>query len=251
MRIALKSKILAIGLLVTNPVIFAKNRNKSTDPKRPNILFIVADQFRRASLGFLGQDPVVTPNLDDLAKQGVFFSNAVSNHPLSSPFRAMLLTGKYPLSNGVMANCNSARTEYGNYLKKEETCFSDVLVNNGYSGAYVGKWHLDGPAPTKNGEEVIWDTWCPPENRHGFTYWYAYGTHNNHSNPYYWTTNAAENEITRVNKWSPEHEADIIINYLRNTENQREGSRPFALFWSINPPHTPFTEVPEKYKKQG
>ena len=250
MKITFKSNILAIGLLVSNTAVFAKSRNKSDDSKRPNILFIFADQFRRASLGFLGQDPVVTPNLDGLAKQGVFFSNAVSNHPLSSPFRAMLLTGKYPLSNGVLANCHSGRTEYGNYLKKEEVCFSDVLVNNGYSGGYVGKWHLDGPAPTKKGEKIVWDTWCPPENRHGFSFWYAYGTHNNHNNPYYWTTNAAENEITTVNQWSPEHEADVIINYLKNSDNQRESSKPFALFWSINPPHTPFTQVPEKYKKQ-
>ncbi len=249
MQTSLKSNILAIGLLVSNTAVFAKNRNKSDDTERPNILFVFADQFRRASLGFLEQDPVLTPNLDKLAKEGVFFSRAASNHPLSSPFRAMLMTGKYPLSNGVLANCHSGRTEYGNYLKKEEICFSDVLVNNGYSGGYVGKWHLDGPAPTPKGIKPIWDTWCPPENRHGFTFWYAYGTHNRHNNPYYWTTDAAEDEPITVDQWSPEHEADVIINYLKNTDNQRESSKPFALFWSINPPHTPFTQVPDKYKK--
>ncbi|MBD0724726.1 hypothetical protein B6A10_06000 [Flavobacterium sp. L1I52] len=224
--------------------------SKSKTEKQPNLVFIFADQYRRPSLGFLNEDPVVTPNIDQLAKEGVFFSKAVANHPLCSPYRGMLMTGKYPLSNGVIANCQSSRTEFGNYLKKEEITFSDVLVNNGYSAAYVGKWHLDGPKPTKPGEKMIWDAWCPPENRHGFTFWHAYGTHNSHNTPYYWTTNAKENEITTIKEWSPIHEADVIIDYLKNQNNQRANSKPFALFWSINPPHTPFTQVPDKYKKQ-
>ncbi|WP_430974161.1 sulfatase family protein [Sunxiuqinia rutila] len=215
----------------------------------PNLLFIFADQYRRASLGFLNEDPVNTPNLDGLASKGVFFSKAVANHPLCSPYRGMLLTGKYPLSNGVISNCNSARTEYGNYLKKEETCFSDVLVENGYSAGYVGKWHLDGPAPAAKGEPVIWDTWCPPDHRHGFSFWYAYGTHGRHNQPYYWATNSPEDEPVVVDQWSPEHEADVLINYLRNNQQERDSDKPFAMFWSINPPHTPFDEVPENYKK--
>jgi hypothetical protein len=48
---------------------------------QPNLVFIFADQYRRASLGFLNEDPVSTPNLDKLAQDGVFFSRAVSNHP--------------------------------------------------------------------------------------------------------------------------------------------------------------------------
>lgn len=223
----------------------AENERKAS----PNLLFIFADQYRRASLGFLNEDPVNTPNLDSLASKGVFFSKAVANHPLCSPYRGMLLTGKYPLSNGVISNCNSARTEYGNYLKKEEICFSDVLVENGYSAGYVGKWHLDGPAPTAKGEPVIWDTWCPPDHRHGFSFWYAYGTHGRHNQPYYWATNSPEDEPVVVDLWSPEHEADVLINYLRNSQQERHSDKPFAMFWSINPPHTPFDEVPEHYKK--
>lgn len=217
--------------------------------KHPNLLFIFADQYRRASLGFLNEDPVHTPNIDKLAAQGVFFSRAVANHPLCSPYRGMLMTGKYPLSNGVIANCHSGRTAYGNFLKADEECFSDVLAENGYSAGYVGKWHLDGPEPTAPGEKVIWDTWCPPEDRHGFSFWHAYGTHGRHNNPYYWTTNAAKGEKLTVNKWSPEHEADVIIEYLKNNKGQRIKGKPFAMFWSINPPHTPFGEVPEKYKQ--
>jgi len=216
--------------------------------EQPNLLFIFADQYRRASLGFLKEDPVVTPNIDQLADEGVFFSRAVANHPLCSPYRAMLMTGKYPLSNGVIANCHSQRTAYGNFLKKDEICFSDVLVQNGYSAGYVGKWHLDGPPPTGPGEKKVWDTWCPPEDRHGFSFWYAYGTHNRHNAPYYWPTHGGEKDKITVNEWSPTHEAGVIIDYLKNEKKQRHEEKPFALFWSINPPHTPFKQVPQKYK---
>lgn len=218
--------------------------------KRPNLLFIFADQYRQASLGFLKQDPVYTPNLDELAKQGVFFSEAVANNPLCSPYRAMLMTGRYPLSTGVVENCQSQRTAQGNYLKKREICFSDVLVKNGYSSGYVGKWHLDGPEPTPPDAPKVWDTWCPPDHRHGFSFWYAYGTHNRHNNPYYWATNGGENDKIFIDKWSPEHEADIIIDYIQNEHNQIKSKEPFALFWSINPPHTPFKQVPDRYKKR-
>lgn len=227
-----------------------KQENEQVPDEQPNILFIFADQYRKSSLGFLNEDPVSTPNIDKLAEDGVYFSQAVSNHPLCSPYRGMLMTGKYPLSNGVIANCHSGRTAYGNFLKKDEICFSDVLAQNGYSAGYVGKWHLDGPEPIMPGEKVEWDSWCPPDQRHGFSYWYAYGTHGRHNNPYYWTTHGGKNDKATVNLWSPEHEANVIIKYLRNTIKQRESEKPFAMFWSINPPHTPFDEVPEKYKQQ-
>lgn len=218
--------------------------------QRPNLLFIFADQFRKSSLGFLNEDPVSTPNIDQLAQSGVVFSKAIANHPLCSPYRAMLMSGKYPLSNGVIANCHSGRTAYGNFLKKEEICFSDVLAHNDYSAGYVGKWHLDGPSPTAPGEDEIWDSWCPPDHRHGFSFWHAYGTHNRHNHPYYWTTNASEDQKTFVDQWSPEYEADVIIDYINNPGSiHRQDKKPFALFWGINPPHTPFNEVPERYKK--
>ncbi|TBN02927.1 sulfatase [Hyunsoonleella flava] len=227
-----------------------KKQGKEIEKTKPNLLFIFADQYRQASLGFLKEDPVHTPNLDQLAKEGVFFSEAVANNPLCSPYRAMLMTGRYSLSTGVVENCNSQRTALGNYLKKDEICFSDVLVENGYSAGYVGKWHLDGPEPTPPNVKRVWDTWCPPERRHGFSFWYAYGTHNRHNAPYYWTTNAKEDEKTYIKKWSAEHEADVVIDYLDNSKNQRKSDEPFALFWSINPPHTPFKQVPERYQKR-
>ncbi|TLX76463.1 sulfatase [Labilibacter sediminis] len=218
--------------------------------KRPNVVFIFADQYRRASMGFLNEDPVVTPNIDKLAQEGVFFSKAVSNHPLCSPYRGMLMTGQYPLSNGVISNCHSGRNQYGNFIKKDAVCLSDVLTQNGYNAGFIGKWHLDGPKPELGSNINIWDSWTPFDHRHGFDFWYAYGCSNNHLNPHYWTTHAKEDEKHYIEQWSSEHEADIVIRYIENKgDSLRNSAKPFALIWAPNPPHAPYDLYPDKYKE--
>ena len=61
--------------------------------KRPNLVFIVPDEFRAQAMGFRGEDPVLTPNLDRLAGEGLCFNRAYSNSPVCSPYRGILFTG--------------------------------------------------------------------------------------------------------------------------------------------------------------
>ena len=216
--------------------------------RRPNLVFVFPDQFRRQSMGFMGEDPVVTPNLDRLASEGLVLTQAVSNYPVCSPYRAMLMTGQYPTSNGVLANCQSRRTRFGNYLKASARCLSDVLHDAGYSLGYIGKWHLDGPPSTEKGEKIEWDAYTPPERRHGFDFWYSYGVFNDHMNPHYWVGGAAEDARTEVHDWSPRHEANVAMDYIRNRDGRhRSPDQPFALFVSMNPPHSPYHLVPDEY----
>ena len=247
----IKSAALATAGLVFAPHVFSSSfKAKKKKPlKKPNLLFIFADQYRKASLGFLNQDPVKTPNINSIAKRGVNFSNSVSNHPLCSPYRGMLMTGKYPLSNGVLSNCHSGRTKYGNFLKEDDVCFSDVLSQNNYNVGFLGKWHLDGPTPTPKGTPNEWDSFCEPKKRHGFDFWYSYGTSNDHMKPHYWINEAKENEVTRFEQWSPEHEAEVLSDYLKNNKGYRNPDKPFAMFWGINPPHTAFNKYPERLKE--
>lgn len=219
--------------------------------KRPNLLFIFPDQYRKQAMGFLNQDPVRTPNIDALAKQGVVFTHAVSNHPLCSPYRGMLLTGKYPLSNGVLNNCHSGRTPFGNFLKPEDVCFSDVLAGSDYHSGYVGKWHLDGPKAPEGGGPNVWDCYNKPgKHRHGFDFWYSYGADDHHLTPHYWVNDAPEDQAEYFQEWSPEHEAKVVQRYLKNENGKmRDEDQPFAMFWGINPPHHPFNLVPDEYKK--
>lgn len=102
-----------------------------------NLLFVFADQLRAGDLGCEGNPDALTPHLDALAAEGVRFTNAVSTCPVCTPYRASLLTGKYPLSNGMVVN--DVR------LPVTETSIAHVLREAGYATGYFGKWHLDGP----------------------------------------------------------------------------------------------------------
>ncbi|ALJ04466.1 hypothetical protein APS56_04625 [Pseudalgibacter alginicilyticus] len=228
--------------------LIKKKSEKLDEVQKPNLLFIFPDQLRNAAIGINNQDPVVTPNLDKLAKEGMVISNAISSFPLCSPYRGMLMTGKLPYNNNVLSNSNSRRYKYNNSWQKEDVSFSDVLVKNGYDAGYVGKLHLTSPPPIPGKDSIVWDAYTPKEQRHGFNFWYSYGTFDVHNEPHYWVNDAKEDELTFVKEWSPIHEANVIIDYLKNpSEKTRDGNKPFALFWSVNPPHPPYQYVPEKY----
>jgi arylsulfatase A-like enzyme len=220
---------------------------------RPNLLFVFPDQMRSQTLGFLGKEPVMTPHLDDFANESLVFTHAISNAPVCSPYRAMLFSGKYPLSNGVLSNATSYAGEYGIQLKENEICWSDVLKENGYSLGYIGKWHLDAPHEPyidckNNRGDMKWNEWCPPERRHGFDFWYAYGTYDYHMHPLYWSTHAARDSFHFVDQWGPEHEADMAIKFIHNEGgNYRDDEKPFALVVSMNPPHMPYDQLPDRY----
>ncbi|MFC1791806.1 sulfatase, partial [Gemmatimonadota bacterium] len=221
--------------------------------RAPNLLFVFPDQMRAHAMGFMGEDPVITPNLDRFAREGVAYTQAVSNYPVCSPYRGMMLTGCYPHTNGVLANCNTNGAQHGYELPADARCWSDVLRENGYSLGYIGKWHLDSPFKpyvdtSNNSPEFAWNEWTSPDRRHGFDYWYAYGTYDNHNRPEYWTTHAPRSERTVVEEWGPTHEADMAVRFIRNEGGEyRDPEKPWALVVSMNPPHTPYQLVPERY----
>lgn len=124
---------------------------------RPNVIYVFPDQYRNSSLGFWSDpefaaevgwkgDPVATPNLDRFAREATVLTEAVSNFPVSSPHRGMLLSGMYPERNGVVLNCMSERPESS--LREDAECIGDVFSAAGYDCAYIGKLHAD--FPTKN-----------------------------------------------------------------------------------------------------
>ena len=244
-------------LLLTIPLFFIGQPDiqaQHSTQKHPNLLIIITDQWRGQALGYLGIEPVKTPNIDRLAHEGIAFNNAISNIPLSSPARGMLMTGLYPFGNGVTGNCVSTNTPYGVELKENARCWSDILKAEGYSLGYIGKWHLDAPfspyvKTSNNTKESAWNEWCPPHRRHGFDYWISYGTYDRHLRPMYWNTEAGREDFFYVDQWGPEYEADQAIEYINNQGNKRKNDQPFALVVSMNPPHTGYNLVPEKYRK--
>lgn len=234
-------------LPLVTPTVSAEAQEKTS---HPNLVFIMADQFRGDALGCMGKEPIKTPHLDKLASEGVIFTNAVSSYPVSSPARAMLMTGMYPMANAVVGNCNSETGPYGVELSKNARCWSDVLKDQGYQTAYIGKWHLDSPHKPyvdtyNNRGKVAWNEWCEPARRHGFDHWVAYGTYDNHLRPMYWDTTSPRDSFYYVDQWGPAYEATRAIEYI----NQHSGNEePFAIVVSMNPPHTGYDLVPDNYK---
>ncbi len=220
---------------------------------RPNLVIVFPDQMRGQALGFLNEDPVHTPNLDRFAAESLVFPQAVSNYPVCSPYRAMLMTGKYSHANKVISNCTSNSEPFGSELQKSDVCWSDVLKQQGYSLGYIGKWHLDSPREPyidcyNNKGDTKWNDWCSPDRRHGFDYWYSYGTYDRHMKPMYWDNDAKRDEYHFVDQWGPEHEADKAIAYIENQGGRlRDPDKPFALVVSMNPPHGG-NFYPEKYR---
>ena len=102
---------------------------------RPNVIWVLGDQHRGQALSCNGDPNVRTPNLDNLAAQGVNFTAAVSGYPLCCPFRGALLAGRYP------HHCVPGH-EYP--LPPGQPTIAEPFRQAGYRTAYFGKWHMDG-----------------------------------------------------------------------------------------------------------
>ena len=211
--------------------------------ERKNLLFIFADQWRADAMGCAHADPVQTPNMDRFCADATYCDHAFSTFPVCSPHRASLITGRYPLSLGFFTNC---KTGLSLRLRDGETGIAQVLEQEGYQTAYIGKWHLDEPEVNRDPAPVSgardWDAYTPPgPRRHGFDYWYSYGTYDKHLTPHYWQDSP---QMICPGVWSAEHETDKAMEYLRQV---RDKDRPFVLFLSWNPPHSYYDQVPQRY----
>ncbi|MEE4195445.1 MAG: sulfatase [Anaerolineae bacterium] len=194
--------------------------------KKPNLLFIFADQMRASAMGCMHDENVKTPNLDTLASEGMLFTNAIANSPVCTPSRASMITGKHALN----ARCfiNDIR------LPVDEPSIAKTLNQAGYRSAYIGKWHLDG---------ISRHMFTPPERRHGFdNYWAAYNCHHDYFDTKYYLNDSPE--LIRVEGYEPEIQTDLAIEYLQ----EYQGEQPFNLWVSYGTPHAPYHLVPQRYK---
>ena len=130
----------------------------------PNILWIVATQWRAQALGFAGDINARTPCLDQLALESVNYSQAVTPHPFGPFARAAMLTGRLAPENGVIDYFDSLPVGAGTIARD--------LAERGYETAFFGKWHL---APRDRHVPLVGDEhakqFVPPEYRGGFHFW--------------------------------------------------------------------------------
>lgn len=198
----------------------------SLQAQKPNVVYILTDQWRASAFGYTGDSNVQTPNIDKFANEAVSFTNAVSVYPVCTPHRASLLTGRYPSSTGMFLN--------DLYLPDEELCMAEIFKSEGYNTAYLGKWHLDGHGRFND---------VSPERRQGFDYWKALEcSHEYMKMPYY------ENNSSEMKYWEGYSPFAISNEAQRYIETHAKDKEPFLLFISIATPHFPHHTAPEEYK---
>ena len=194
-------------------------------PVQPNVIFILTDQWRASALGYAGDDVVQTPQLDKFAKESVNFKNAVSVLPVCTPYRASLMTGRYPTSTGMFIN--------DLYLPSEELCMAEIFNDAGYTTAYLGKWHLDGHGRKDN---------VAPDRRQGWQFWKGSECDHHYPKEHYY-----DNMDTTARYWDGYSTYAIAGEANRYMQQQATGQQPFCLFVSIGTPHFPHSTAPEEF----
>lgn len=193
--------------------------------EKPNILFVIADQWRAQAFGFAGDPNVQTPHLDALKRESIDCVNAVSGVPVCCPARASLLTGQRPLTHGVFMNDVS--------LNPNAVTIAKVLKQSGYDTGYIGKWHVDG-----HGRSAF----IPRERRQGFDYWKALECTHNYTRSFYYADGPEKLEWKGYDAIAQTKDAE---QYLRD---HAKTGKPFCLFLAWGPPHDPYQIAPEKYR---
>ena len=197
-------------------------------PLRPHILYIMSDDQGWKDVGFHGSD-IKTPNLDRLAQTGARLDQYYA-HPMCTPSRAALLTGRYPHRYGLQTAVIPSAGTYG--LATDEWLLPQALKDAGYKTAIVGKWHL-GHADRK-----YW-----PRQR-GFDYQYGpilgeidYFTHEAHGKVDWYRNNQVVKEEGYVTTLLGQDAAKLIQTHDPKT--------PLFMYLAFTAPHAPYQAPPE------
>ena len=202
-------------------------------PRPPNVLWIFGDQHRAHATSYRGDVNVFTPNMDNLAREGMRFDCAVAGAPWCTPFRGALLSGRYPHQTGV--------TRTPSALAPDIPTVAHAFGAAGYHTAHVGKWHLDGSNDREH--------YVPADRRGGFHYWMGYENNNNQHDCYVHGTDGEAPQ--RLPGYETDALSDLLIEHLRSHVGAaaRTGSRipadsgpdyqPFFAVLSVQPPHGP------------
>jgi len=200
-------------------------------PRRPNFVIFLADDLGCHDLGCAGASDLQTPNIDALAANGVRFTNWYAAAPVCAPSRSAVLTGRYPLRNGVTNNSLP--------LAPTERTIASLLKPAGYATGIFGKWHLGASpdtVPNAHGfdEFVGFHAGCIDYYSHRF-YWGEPRTVNYHD---FWRN---REEIFPDGNYSTEIFGREAARFVRNNRDN-----PFFLYVPFNAVHYPM-HAPARY----
>tara|TARA_R110002049_G_scaffold45868_3_gene133386 strand:- start:2395 stop:3966 length:1572 start_codon:yes stop_codon:yes gene_type:complete len=264
-----------IILIAFSILLFSCNNSKKelnkNDKKKPNIIYILADDLGYGELGVYGQEKIETPNIDALAKNGMMFSQHYSGAPVCAPARYMLLTGKHAGHSYIRGNDEwNERGDVWNYGKviKDSTLegqrpiptstilFPKLLQEKGYKTGMIGKWGLGAPhtdaLPTKMGFDYFFGYNC---QRQAHTYYPVHLYENEHKYHLKNDTIRPSKKLAKdadindeesykeytLNEYVPDLLYDKMINFI--SDNKEE---PFFFYWATPLPHNPI-QAPKKW----
>jgi arylsulfatase A-like enzyme len=206
---------------------------------KPNIIFILADDLGYGHLGSYGQKDIETPELDDLARNGLRYTQAYAGSTVCAPSRSVLMTGQHTGHTTVRGNWGPDGERVP--LKETDHTIAEVLKSAGYATGMIGKWGLGEPGTSG----------LP--NKQGFDYWYGFlNQHNAHSfyPPYLWRNDRIvyfnENESGQRRTYVQDLFIEEALEFIRSRKDQ-----PFFLYLPFTLPHTELAareEMVEKYR---
>lgn len=274
----MKKELLYLPLLLFVALLLGCKQNEKTTEKAPNIVLILADDLGYGDISSFNKDGKInTPHVDQLAENGVMFTDAHTTSSVCTPTRYGILTGRYnwrsKLKNGVLSGFSKA------LIEPDRLTLPAFLKQQGYTTAYLGKWHLgwdwalkgdstnidnistsfnvDYSKPVKNGP-----------NTRGFDYSFGFSGSLDMA-PYIWVENDMPTMIPTkktVDKghqtWWREGETsdDFVHDEVLQTittktvtfiEQNAEKEEPFFVYMPLPAPHTPILPSPEFKGKSG
>lgn len=199
---------------------------------RPNIIFVMADDQGYGDLGCYGSKHVQTPAMDQLAREGMRFTDCYSGSAVCGPTRAVLMTGLHP--GHARRRDNTAKARLDDFpdrplvpLRESDVTIASVLKEAGYATGGFGKWGIGNPGTTGTPEQ------------HGFDHFYGY-LDQVHAHTFYthelWRDGKMEplpgNENGKEGTYSHDVIADAALDFIRKYQDQ-----PFFLYLPYTPPH--------------
>ncbi len=206
--------------------------------RRPNLIWIMADDLGYAELGCYGQKVIATPHLDRMAKEGMRFTHFYAGATVCAPSRSVLMTGQHHGHTRVRGNAGQTNPA-AQALQPADVTVAGVLQKAGYKTALIGKWGLGNVGAAESG--------LP--RRHGFDYFYGYLSQHhahNHFPDYLWRNESKErlsNVVVPVGEDGAGYatEAKVYADDLFAEEAVKfvseNKARPFFLYWSMVIPH--------------
>jgi arylsulfatase A-like enzyme len=238
-KLILSTSFLMMLMIAGTMLSFKTILKQTPKPAKPNIIYIMADDLGYGEVGFNGQKKIMTPNIDQLAKEGIIFNQHYAGTAVCGPSRAALMTG----INTAHAHVRelSAWTASGKSidLGSDEITVASELKRAGYATAIIGKWGLDESNTTGNTLD------------HGFDYFYGYKTHteaHHYYPPYIWIN---RDKVILKNNIPSEHKGtysndEFTVQAIKYIQQNKD--KPFFLYLPYTIPHNEIT-APEDSKK--